>query len=110
MSFRIPLPVLRYRLLLVVFLHVLFAAGSLTLSFLARFDFSLGSELYRGYFWHSLPIHIAVFLGVSAAFGLFQGIWRYVSVDDLSDIVKASAVASLLFLLLMVLMEYLKHY
>ncbi|KMQ51555.1 UDP-N-acetylglucosamine 4,6-dehydratase [Chitinispirillum alkaliphilum] len=29
---------------------------------------------------------------------MFQGVWRYVSVDDLKDIVKASALASLLFM------------
>lgn len=31
-------------------------------------------------------------------FNLYQGIWRYVSVDDLKDIVKASALASLIFM------------
>ncbi|MDD5673816.1 MAG: nucleoside-diphosphate sugar epimerase/dehydratase, partial [Chitinivibrionales bacterium] len=33
----------------------------------------------------------------SGIFNLYQGIWRYVSVDDLKDIVKTSALASLVF-------------
>jgi len=110
MAFRIPLPLIRYRLALIVFLHVLFAAGSLALAFLARFDLSLGTEFYQRFFWESLPINVAVFLAASAALGLFQGIWRYVSVDDLADIVKASAVASLVFMLVMVLNNHFRGY
>jgi FlaA1/EpsC-like NDP-sugar epimerase len=90
--------VLRYRLLIVIILHACFAAGSLLISFLARFDFSLGYSQYPALFWKSLPINVAIFLVFSAVFNLFQGIWRYVSVDDLRDIVKTSAIASLVFL------------
>lgn len=94
---RIPTPVIRYRLAIIVLLHVFFAAASLTLSFLARFDFTFGHDPYPRHFLYSLPINIAIFLIASAAFNLFQGIWRYVSVDDLWDIVKASSVAGVVF-------------
>jgi len=95
--------ILHYRTIIVFSLHILFAALSLFLSFLFRFDFTLGyssgdtPNLYPTYFFYSLPINIVLFLVCSGVFNLFQGIWRYVSVEDLKDIVKASALASLVF-------------
>jgi FlaA1/EpsC-like NDP-sugar epimerase len=94
---KIPAPIIRFRLVLIVLLHVAFAAASLAMSFLARFDFTLGHGPYPQYFFQSLPLAIAVFLVVSMVFNLYQGIWRYVSVDDLWDIVRASAVAGTVF-------------
>jgi FlaA1/EpsC-like NDP-sugar epimerase len=99
---RFPLPILRYRLIFIILLHVLFAAVSLAISFLLRFDFTFGHAFYPRYLAHSLPVNIAVFLVFAGVFNLFQGIWRYVSVDDLKDIVKASAVASLVFMFIIV--------
>lgn len=58
--------------------------------------------MYPAYFLKTLPINIILFLFFSAIFNLFQGIWRYVSVDDLKDIVKTSAVASLVFMFVIV--------
>jgi len=86
------------RLGIIVILHALFATGALNLSFLLRFDFSLGPTFYPHLFYLSLPVNIAVFLIVAIFFNLYQGIWRYVSVDDLKDIVKASALTSLIFM------------
>lgn len=79
-------------------MHSLFAAGALFLSFLLRFDFTLGHSNYPLLFYTSLPINVVIFLIVSGLFNLYQGIWRYVSVDDLKDIVKVSALASLVFM------------
>lgn len=90
--------ILRHRLLIIIFLHAVFAAGSLLLSFLLRFDFTLGHATYPELFIKSIPVNIAIFLIISGVFNLYQGIWRYVSVDDLKDIIKASALATLVFL------------
>ncbi len=94
--------ILRFRLALIIFLHILFATGSLLLSFLFRFDFTLGHSYYPRYCIISLPINVIIFLFFSSIFNLFQGIWRYVSVDDLKDIVKTSAIASLVFMFIIV--------
>ena len=91
------LKIIRYRLVIIICMHVLFAAGALCLSFLLRFDFTLGHSNYPMLFYTSLPINVLIFLVISAMFNLFQGIWRYVSVDDLKDIVKTSALATLIF-------------
>ena len=93
----------RNRAPFIVVLHALFAGAALTLAFLLRFDFTLGGPAHEPLLYRSLPINIVIFLICSAVFNLFQGIWRYVSVDDLKDIVKTSAVASLVFLLVIVL-------
>jgi FlaA1/EpsC-like NDP-sugar epimerase len=84
-------------------LHALFAGAALFLSFLLRFDFSLGPGNYPMLFLKSLPINIVTFVSISALFNLFQGIWRYVSVDDLKDIVKTSALSTLVFMFLIII-------
>lgn len=97
-----PRLLLKYRIVVIVFLHGLFAGSALLLSFLLRFDFTLGHDFYPHLFYLSLPINILIFLIFSGVFNLYQGIWRYVSVDDLKDIVKTSALASLVFLFIIV--------
>ncbi len=98
---------LKYRLPLIISLHAAFAAVSLWLSFFLRFDFTLGGAFYPWHtyptlFLHSLPINVIIFLVISGFFNLYQGIWRYVSVDDLKDIVKVSALSSLIFMVVIV--------
>jgi len=44
----------------------------------------------------ALPILVAVRTGSLGIFGLHQGLWRYVSVSDLLQIIKASTVGSLI--------------
>ena len=94
---------LKYRLPAIITLHAFFAAFSLWLSFLLRFDFTLGEKNYPTLFFLSLPINVIIFLAISGFLNLYQGIWRYVSVDDLKDIVKVSALSSLIFMFVIVL-------
>ena len=98
----------KYRLPFIVTLHAFFAGGALLLSFLLRFDFTLGRDFFPKFtypqmFLLSLPIDIVIFLIIAGFFNLYQGIWRYVSVDDLKDIVKVSALSSLIFMFIIVL-------
>ncbi len=90
--------VIRNRQPVIIILHALFAGLSLWASFLLRFDFTLGGPVHTPLFYTSLPVAIIIFLVFSGIFNLFQGIWRYVSVDDLKDIVKTSTLASLCFM------------
>ncbi len=93
---------LRYRVIIIVLMHMVFAAGSVLLSFLFRFDFTLGGEEYARYCFYTMPINAVLFLIFSGTFNLFQGIWRYVSVDDLRDIIKASALTGLVFMFVII--------
>ncbi|NLL13769.1 MAG: polysaccharide biosynthesis protein [Fibrobacter sp.] len=88
----------KYRLAVIITLHAIFPTLSLLISFLLRFDFTLGQGNYPRLFFLSLPLNVVIFLIISGMFNLYQRIWRYVSVDDLKDIVKASALASLIFM------------
>jgi FlaA1/EpsC-like NDP-sugar epimerase len=96
-------PVIKYRLIIIILMHALFAAIALAFSFMLRFDFTFGGEKYSPYLLLSLPINIVITLVFSGIFNLYQGIWRYVSVDDLKDIVKTSAISSLVFMFVIVL-------
>jgi FlaA1/EpsC-like NDP-sugar epimerase len=95
--------IIKYRIVFIIAMHAAFAAVALYLSFLLRFDFTLGNRAYPALFLLSLPVNVAIFLVTSGFFNLYQGIWRYVSVDDLKDIVKTSALSSLIFMVLLVL-------
>lgn len=108
----VPFPnlIIRYRLVLIILMHAVFAAVALFIAFLLRFDFTLGQKMYPLLFFHSLPINIAVFLIFSAIFNLYQGIWRYVSVDDLTDIVKTSGLSALVFMFIIVFSEHFHGY
>ncbi|MFW5960492.1 MAG: polysaccharide biosynthesis protein, partial [Chitinivibrionales bacterium] len=70
----------------------------------------MGYSSYPEYFYKTLPINIAVFIFFSAVFNLFQGIWRYVSIDDLKDIVKTSAISSLVFMFIIVFSGQFRGY
>lgn len=101
---------LRYRVIIIVLMHMVFAAGSIFLSFLFRFDFTLGGEEYARYCFYTMPINAVIFLIFSGTFNLFQGIWRYVSVDDLRDIIKASALTGLVFMFVIIFSGRLSGY
>ena len=109
---KVPFPnlIIRYRLVIIILMHAAFAAAALLIAFLLRFDFTLGWNKYPQMFLHSLPVNIAVFLVFSGIFNLYQGIWRYVSVDDLADIVKTSGVSSLVFMCVIVFSEHFHGY
>ncbi|MCX5705947.1 MAG: nucleoside-diphosphate sugar epimerase/dehydratase [Candidatus Omnitrophica bacterium] len=63
-----------------------------------RFDFVLPDE-YSKVFLRTLPFLIIVKLSVFYYFGLFRGLWRYASIGDLWQIMKANAIATIGFVL-----------
>ena len=89
-----------YRLLLVVVGHLALFVLSYVASFVLRLDFNVG-EIPADLLLKSLPILVLVRTGGMALFGLHKGLWRYVGVVDLLQIMKATTVTSLAFSLLM---------
>jgi len=87
---------LRYRLIFVVSLHLLFAFLSFLLSFLLRFDMSLPPAEWDR-FLKTVPLLLAARMGTFYSYGLYRGMWRYVSVRDILDILKAVSLSSALF-------------
>ena len=68
---------------------------SLIGAFLLRFDFMIPSEIF-GLLKHYIPILLFTKLTSFAAFGLYRGMWRYTSISDLINIIKASSMGTLL--------------
>jgi FlaA1/EpsC-like NDP-sugar epimerase len=56
----------------------------------------------------SLPLFVACCAAVFAAMGLYRGVWRYASLNDVTAIVKATAIAILLYLPLQFLVTRLE--
>ena len=65
-----------------------------TMAFFIRFDGL--PDFYVGVIAQSLPILIPLKLGTFFYFGLYQGLWRYVGIQDLIFILKAVTLSSLL--------------
>jgi len=93
----------RYRTVLIL----LFQMGLITVSYLTavafRLDMGVG-PVPTDALLLALPILIAVRMSTLALFHLHQGLWRYVGISDLVQIIKASTVGSLVFAVLAILL------
>lgn len=87
-----------------VFLHDLAMTG---VALVVALYLRVGGSAFDLYF-DALTIALPVLVGLSAAvfvlFGLYRGIWRYASVPDLMQVVRAVTVAVLCFVLAMFLL------
>ncbi len=76
-------------------------------AFVLRFDGALTAPYYRQMV-NSLPLVIVIQIGWFLALGLYQGLWRYTSMSDLSRLIKAVAgawIATMTFVVLWYRME-----
>ena len=89
------------------FLHDL---GMTAVAFVLALYLRVGNAAF-GYYWgdllHGLPIVLTVAAIAYWRFGLYQAMWRYVSLADLTQIIKAVTVAVLAFVLVMFLLTRL---
>lgn len=84
-----------YRRWLILCCHILLLAIIYYSCFLLRLDFDVGRN-YHLVFLKTLPALLLIKLTIFSYAGLLQGWWRYAGVGDLLDIVKSSAVSSVL--------------
>lgn len=92
--------ILKYRRLIIVLAHIALIALAYFLSFASRFEVIFyRSPEYLSLFALTLIPLLVLRLSSYWYFDLFKGLWRYVSVRDLIDIIKASLLGSLLFAL-----------
>ncbi|MBW3660359.1 MAG: polysaccharide biosynthesis protein [Gemmatimonadetes bacterium] len=87
----------RHRHVVVLAINLTIFAGAYWLAYYVRFDFGL-PPAYREVFLLTLPALVLIKAVVFAYFGLYRGLWRYVSTSDLERILQASVVATLLFI------------
>jgi len=95
---------MKFRLLYKNFLIVLFAdilllSGSLFLAYMIRFDFTIPLQ-YSVLFYQMLPFVLIIKVGCFYFFDLYRGMWRYTSIADLLNIIKASSFSSLVIICL----------
>ena len=89
--------ILPYRRWGIVLLHACLVALAYGLAFLLRFDFSLPHGQWVR-FLQTLPILLLVRMAVFAWFQLHEGLWRYVSMQDILAILRAVTISSVIFL------------
>ncbi len=94
--------VYRNRLLVVFVMTSLILVSSLLLAYAIRFDFSIPS-VYWPRIISLIPAVLAIKLVIFWKFGCFRGWWRYVSMPDLVQIIKASFLGSFIFIVYAVL-------
>ncbi len=91
--------VLKYRRVLIILTNLCLVSFSYYVSFLLRFDSNLPNDYFK-IFLKTLPLLIIVKIVVFYYFGLFRGLWRYVSIYDLWQIIKANLLATSVFILI----------
>ncbi len=79
---------------IIIGIDIIFLTGSLYLSHLIRFDFNIPVE-----FWHPLkrilPLILIIKILCFYYFDLYRGMWRYTSIIDLFNVIKASTISLL---------------
>ena len=92
-----PLREIRNKQILVIAHDVILVSLALYLSYVLRFGtLYLGSQFRE--LTSLLPLVVAIRIATFFAYGLYQGMWRFVSVHDLLSIVKATTVGSIIIL------------
>ena len=81
--------------LIVFFADVLLLAAAFIGSYLIRFEFNI-PLFFLSLLKRMLPWVVLAKLSCFYFFGLYRGMWRYTSIADLLNIIKASTVATLL--------------
>jgi len=79
---------------IILIVDILLVTGSLYFAYLVRFDFIIdGKELQN--FKKTLPFILIVKFVCFYFFDLYRGMWRYTSIIDLLNAIKASTISSL---------------
>jgi len=89
---------LKYRRLIIIFFHLILISAAYILAFLIRYDLKLDQNV-SSLILQTIPLLLIVKVSVFYYYGLFSGLWRYVSIDDFWQIIKANSVATILFIL-----------
>jgi FlaA1/EpsC-like NDP-sugar epimerase len=80
---------------IIFILDVVLLAAALFCAFLVRFEFNIPSY-YLSSFLQIIPYAVLTKIACFYLFDLYRGMWRYTSISDLFNIIKAASVSSLL--------------
>jgi len=90
--------IIKYRRLIILLVHVLLIAAAYIAAFYVRFEFAL-SGIYMKLLLTTLPFLIIIKAVIFHWFGLYAGMWRYVSMHDVVQILKANIASTAAFVL-----------
>ncbi len=87
---------LKYRRAAVVTLHGVMVLGAYYLAFLLRFNGAIDAAAFQ-VFLRSAPLLVAVRLLTFVPFRLYRGLWRYIGIRDLQNIIYGTIVSEVIF-------------
>ena len=87
-------------LFILLFLDIILIISSFTLSILLRFDFSLPVDVISMINLGNIFGVISIKLSFFVLFALYNGMWRYTSVWDMLNIIKANLSASFIIIII----------
>ena len=85
---------LNMNLLLILGVDIILLASSLYLAHLVRFDFKISQYRLHLFLW-MLPFVLSAKIVSMFYFDLYRGMWRFTSIADLFNIIKASSISTL---------------
>ena len=94
--------IFRYSPAIVIAVQLALVVASYVISFLLRLDLDI-SQVPWSLVLKTLPLLIVLRIGALVLFRLHRGLWRYLSIVDLIQVVKATTLSSAVFLLLEIL-------
>jgi len=89
--------ILRSRRLIIIVIHLALVVSAYIFAFYLRLDFKIDSSYWQVII-KTLPMLIFIKMVILGYFGLYSGLWRYASVDDIWRIIKAHVLATLFFI------------
>ena len=92
---------LRQRRVVILLANIFFIISAYIVAFLLRFEFVIPDKYFL-LIPKTLPVLILIKMVIFYYFGLFSGLWKYVSMEDLWQILKANAVSTAAFIFFMV--------
>lgn len=88
--------ILKFRRLIIIATHLALMICAYIIAFYLRLDFRIDSSYWQVII-KTLPVLVVIKMVIFGYFGLYSGLWRYASVDDIWRIIKAHILATLCF-------------
>lgn len=107
-GFRLNLFLMHKKRIGEVIVDSILICGSFALAFIIRFD-GLPSEYIQAIV-HGVPLLLPLKLGIFFYFGLYRGLWRYVGMQDMVNILKAVTLGGLISVVVMVMVFRFEGY
>jgi FlaA1/EpsC-like NDP-sugar epimerase len=88
---------LKLRRPIIIALHLALVIFAYIFAFYLRFDFQITNSYWQ-LISKTLPVLVCIKMIILGYFGLYSGLWKYASIDDIWRILKANVLATLCFI------------